>query len=64
MFTINPNVYQLKTILENIEVSEKVRNGLNLKYPGAKETDLVGMVSDIINIHIQVEKDNQFGLSH
>lgn len=52
VFSINPHVYQLKAILENPEVTEKVFRGLKLKYPEATERDLVGMIQEILGFQM------------
>lgn len=49
VFSINPYVYQLKTILENPEVTEKVFRGLKQKYPESTDTDMIGMIRDILS---------------
>lgn len=58
VFSINPHVFQISTILENPQVSQKVLNGLTLKYPEAKPEDMVGLLKDILSFEIQLENDS------
>ena len=57
VFTINPYVFQLNTIIKNPQVARRILNGLKLKYPEAAAEDMIGLIKDILSFEIQLDKD-------
>ena len=57
-FTINPNVYQIKTVLQNPAAVAAVRAGIELKYPDTTADQLTVMVKQILDDAISVAQAN------
>ena len=57
VFTINPNVYQLKTVLQNPAAVASLRAGLELKFPGTSADDLTKMVKQILDDELTIQHD-------
>lgn len=49
VFSINPYVFKLATVLENPQVAARVARGLQLKFPDATQNDVWGMAQSIMD---------------
>jgi hypothetical protein len=59
LFTINPNVFQLKTVLQNPSVVATLRQGLELKFPDTTADELTKIVKKILNSAIEKADDQE-----